>query len=875
MTRLKKVLSCVLAAGMLNLPVFAQDSQESPKVFRFMERLDVVLPEEAEIKDYSEPVKKGEFVWLAVQALDKGSHIEKQYLTFSDVKLDDWRHDNVIFGANAELAYGKGDGSFGINDSLDESDAALILMRALGFQNLAEAVGVKDVAGAYSGVYNKLFRDVARDGTVTVSEAYQMVYNMLQSDYVAMEISGQTPAYHIVNDQPYMTAVFDMKKESGRVTGNQYTKLGLGASGGALSSIEIDGVEYQTAMEHPEDFLGYYVDYYIDNRDESDPVVVEVIPKDKNDVTIIKSQDLEEITKENQKLVLHYEDGTAKGKTIRIPLSCDFVYNGKTADLSSELLEKLSGEQFGEIKAVNYEDEWLLRVTAYETMIVETYSDYDETMIGKNGERLLVKKNGSKDYRRLIKEGKEVSFDNAKKGDVLEYAKSLDGEWLDMQICNNTLTGKITSGISEDEISIDTVAYPLSNYFIKKVLPKFNAEIGVEQTFLFNTNGEVVDVLEDSAVRSGEYVFLLDARDCTEDEEHLCRIKYVTMNGAMLTSYLAEKVKLNGAPKEYAENVIAKPLLPEVNGVKQRQVIYIEKNKDDRIKAIYTQDQEGIDGIKRTNEILTPGAVEKERKCKGSTIYLQDTNDMNFPEFYTDSKTKILMVPQSGATDDVFNDAANYESKSTGFFVDAQNYIVEAYNLNEYNVAEVMLLRQAQKFDTQKSNNALILVTEVGESLGEDDQPVTTITGYQKGERVSVKLDSDDALYYTKGGQKKKIAKGDIIRFNLNNKGYATHNQYFKSVDDAEITLYPEGRNDGNAIAVGYVVTKNDTYLKLDFTASAAVRERVFRGSPASITIYDSKTGKCEKGVMADLTPGSKVLIRVFYSGLQDVILFR
>ena len=99
MTRLKKVLSCLLAAGMLNLPVFAQDSTEAPRVFGFLERLGVVLPEEAEIEDYSEPVKKGEFVWLTVQALDKGSHIEKQYLTFSDVKLDDWRHDNVIFGA--------------------------------------------------------------------------------------------------------------------------------------------------------------------------------------------------------------------------------------------------------------------------------------------------------------------------------------------------------------------------------------------------------------------------------------------------------------------------------------------------------------------------------------------------------------------------------------------------------------------------------------------------------------------------------------------------------------------------------------------------------------------------------------------------------
>lgn len=867
------LLSCVLALGMLNLTVWAQDQSEPPRITVFLEKIGVKFPEEAGISDYSVPVKKSEFVWLAVEASGKNAHLQKQYLTLSDVKLDDWFHDNVIFGADIGLVVGRGDGTFGTNDLLDENTAGLILMRALGFENLAETHGSRDISGVYPGIYSKLFKNIEKDGTVTVGEAYQMVYNMLQSDYVAMEIDG---TYHIVTDQPYMTAVFDIEKYSGRVTGNQYTQLGIGGAGCGDSCIEFDGVLYKSGMEHPEKYLGYYVDYFVNNQDQNDPVVLDVIPRSNNEVTVIESSDVEKVERDGKYLVFHYDNGSVRNKTLRVPSTADFVYNGKTANLSEELLNKLIDEQFGTITCVNYDNDWVIRITAYDTMIVETYSDYDEVIVGKNGEKLSVKQEDSTDFRSLEKDGKKASYTDLKKGDVLEYARSIDGGWLSMSVCNYTMQGKVTGSIADDEIVIDTVRYPLSNYFIKKVQPTFSVELGIEQTFLFNTKGEIVDVLADSAIYSGEYVFLLDARDCTDEEEHLCMIKYVTMNGVILKSFLAEKVKLNGSPRAFAERVIAKPLLPVVGGIKQRQLIYIEKNSEGRVSAIYTKDQEGPDGSKYENEILSAGPAEKQRKCKGSSIFLIDTNDMNFPEFYIDEQTKILMVPKSDSSDAVFNDEKNYEAKSIGSFADAENYFVEAYNLDEYNVADIMLLRRAQTFDSQHSNNALMVVTGFGEGLNDENDVVETVIGYQKGERVKLMVEDKEALYYMQNGEKKKMGKGDIVRFNLDNSGYIIHGEYFKNIDsDFNVTTYPEGRNDGNAIAVGYVVSRNANYLKLDFTSEADVRERVFRGTPTGITIYNSKTGKYEKGTMDDLVPGDKVLLRVFYSSLQDVILYR
>ena len=394
-------LSCVLALVMLNVTVGAQNQSEPPQITAFLEKVGVKLPEEAEISDYSVPVKKSEFVWLVVEGLGTNAYVQKRYLTFSDVKLDDWFHDNVIFGANIGLVSGKGNGVFGTDDALDENTAGLILMRALGFENLTQSYGIGEVSGVHSGAYSKLFKNIDNDGTVTVGEAYQMVYNMLQSDYVAIDINEITPSYHIVTDQPFMTAAFDIEKHSGRVTGNQYTQLGLGGSGCGKSCIEIDGVEYKADMENPEEYLGYYVDYFVNSKDKDEPVVLNVIPRINNEVTVLESSDIEEVERDGKYLVFHYNTGSDRNKSLRVPSTADFVYNGKTANLSEELLNKLIDEQFGTITFVNYNNSWIILVTAYDTMIVETYSSFDEVIIGKYGERLAVKQEDSTDFRSL------------------------------------------------------------------------------------------------------------------------------------------------------------------------------------------------------------------------------------------------------------------------------------------------------------------------------------------------------------------------------------------------------------------------------------------------------------------------------------------
>lgn len=869
----KRITAIFLLLTMIlsSIPVMAENLQTSAGIPSFLECMGIGLPEkDVNLDDNQRPVTKAEFVYLVVQAMGKNAYMEEKYLTFPDVKLDSWYHNNVIIAAEKGLVFGHEDGFFGVDDQMNEETAAVIMLRALGFGILPKFSEDKSLASIHSGVKSDLLKGISRDGTLSLEEAYKAIYNMLLSDYVALSFT-ESVTYHVETDKAYMEYAFDVRRETGRVTGNKYTRFGI--SGGAMGKnmLEIDGVAYSTTLDNSEIYLGYGVEYFVSESDLGDEEVIYMIPMTQNEVTEISSSDIQSCQVQGGDIVIKYRKNSGSIKNLSIPMSCDFVYNDKVENFSVNLIDELITDKVGQIRIVEFKDYVMLDVTAYDTMIVDTVSLYDEIIYGRYGVDPVSVKEQDGEFITIEKDGAPCAVSDINKDDVIQVANTLDGCSKKIIICNFTIDGAVTEGISDKEIAIDDVVYPVSNYFIVNRQANITIRLGLKQKFLFNTYGELVDIVEDSAEYVGEYVFLIEAKNMGEPDEHIVRLKYVTLDANMITAYLEEKVRYNGK-KEWAGNV-ASNILPAIGGASQRRIIYIEKNSEGNVTVINTPEQTTVGGVYNEDDIITCDAAEKKRKCKQQSAWLVDTNDANFPEFYTDDDTKILMVPVSSADTEAFKNISNYEVKTAGYFQDAKDYIVEAYNLDEYNVAGIMLLRQEQVYNTQMSNNNLMLVTSVGATINEEGEVVPKVKGYQDGEYVEVKLkDNDVATYYNK--PTKKIAKYDVVRFNVDNKGYAIHSEYVKNVvSDCEITDHPEGQNNGNAIVVGRVVSQKDNYLRLRFTGNATVKERVFRGNVQGVTIFEDN--KCHKGTVGDLVPGSLVLIRVFYTTLNDVIVIK
>ncbi len=860
----KKVSALILACFCMlsSLTSYAYEEKTEAETEReVLNALGISLPAEAE----NGFINKGEFAYLVCAATNDSIAHMYCYLSFADVKLDDWRHDAVMDIVNAGIAVGCGDGTFGIDESISGDTAGRILLRMLGYGRVINPES--DIVSAYSGVYADILKGVSRKDAITYADAYKAIYNAMQLKYIGYNLSGSSDNYAL-SEETFMEYAFDVSKHSGRITGNEFSSFGIGSTGVGYGRVEIDGVRYDTCdTDGANAYLGYYADYYL-REDE----VIKIIPRRANDVKVIKSSEIKDIRANGSNFELRYSPDDSTNKTIRFPKTSDFVYNGEVTEFRSDIIRKLRDEQFGRVEILSYNDDYTVFVYATDTMVVTNVSAINYEIVGKLYEPLYYDNNDNQRSITITRDGVQINAEDIKKDDIVEVEQSLSGQMVKINVVTQRFTGDLTSGINEDkEISVDNVAYTCSNYFINNVMGKLNFVLGKRYTFLFNSLGEIVDIASgEDFEEKGEFLYVLKARYSEEEEYGF--IKAVTLDGSMERRDLAEYVRLNDGAKTDAA-VIAELLVPKINGIRQCSLVYVEKDSEGKVYKIYTPDGKHVDGTPSNQEYIKSGAAAANRKFKELTkCFLINTNDMNFPEFYIDSNTKILQVPSSDSSDSDFDEEGNYQKCQTSVFSDAKDYIVEAYNFDEYNVAGILLLRKSKSFDSQRDNSNLIIVRSVTKTVDSDGDVVDAIIGYQNGEKVTIPIYDEEALYYTKNGKKTAIDKGDVIKVGYDLSGRGIFSEYFKNIyTDFEPTPNPEGRNDGNAVAIGTVVSADGEFLRVRMGANGSMAERVFRGE-GTVTVFDLYGSGAQKGSRGDLTPGRLVMLRVFYSKVVDII---
>ena len=862
--KLKNKLALILACfcTLYSLTSYAYEDKPAAETEKeVLYALGISLPEESE----DGFINKGEFAYLvSAAANNRIAHIY-YYLNFADVKLDDWRHDAVMDIINAGIAVGCGDGTFGIDDSVSGDTAGRILLRMLGYGRVLGSDD--DIVSAYSGVYGSILKGVSRTDAIAYADAYKAIYNAMQLKYVGYTLSGSGDSY-VLSEETFMEYAFDVSKHSGRITGNEFSSFGIGSAGTGYGRVEIDGVRYDTSdTDGANAYLGYYTDYYL--REEE---VVKIIPRPANEIKVIKSSEIKDIKANGSNFELKYSPDNSTNKTIKFPKTSDFVYNGEATDFRSDIIEKLRDEQFGKVEILSYNDYYTVFVYAVDTMVVTNVSAINYKITGKLYESIYYDNNDNQRSITITGNGVQIKAEDIKKDDIVEVEQSLSGQMVKINVVTEKFTGDLTSGVNEDkEISVDNITYICSNYFINNVLNKVNFVLGKRYTFLFNSQGEIVDIAGgEEFEEKGEFLYVLNARYSEEEEYGF--IKAVSLDGRMERRDLAEHVRLNDGAKTDAAAIVDL-LVPKINAKRQCSLMYVEKDSAGRVYKIYTPDGKHVDGTLSNQEYIKLGATAANRKFKELTkCFLVNTNDMNFPEFYIDGNTKILQVPAADSSDSDFDEEGNYQKCQTSVFSDAKDYVVEAYNFDDYNVADILLLRKSKSFDSQRDNSNLIIVRSVTNTVDSEGDVVDAIIGYQNGEKVKIPIYDEDALYYTKNGIKTAVTKGDVIKVGYDLSGKGIFSEYFKNIyTDFEPTPNPEGRNDGNAIAIGTVVSSDDEFLRVRMGANGSMAERVFRGE-GTVTIFDLYGSSAEKGGRGDLTPGSLVMLRVFYSKVVDII---
>ena len=793
-------------------------------------------------------ITKEDFVYLIMKAANASMGAQAEYLEFPDVKLDAWSHDAIVTARAMGYISAKSDNSFGIEDSVSADFAINTAMRILGFDKINQM--------KYPVAYTNLAAACHMADSLSYEDAFELIYTMLLCPFVeGAAYSTDGAEYRVVTERSFMEEVFDVKKMTGRLTGNRFAKIGGGKTDDG--EVEIDGSLYKSLCGDMQGYVGYRADFFIRDTKNGEEVIT-FDTRELNDEFLIENGELFSAVRSGNSIQLEFEQN-GKEKKITFPLTCDFVYNGIVTDFELAKVKELIDSKSGFLKIVESGKECTVLVTAYETVIVDGVSAHKKTITGKYGEIIeLPDWDEEGTFVRVLKNDKEVTFSDIKLGDVVMVARY--GDYAEIIIAEHSLAGIVTK-MTDETVSIDKIDYDFSKYYLNTVKSdEHQIETAMEATFFFDIYGKLIDFDDENVIYPGEFVFLVNAGRKTEAFSEECKILVVTMNAEMQTLDLAEKVFTDiGVSSSKSETVIDAI-------ADKRELIYIEKNKNGEVFRLLA------DG----SRLVSKDALEKNRKFKRSTgAFLVDTNDANFPEFFTSNTTVALQVPASTAADDDFFELKNYKKITlSSVLQEAENAVVEAYNFDDFNMPEVVLLRKAIAADID-GKEGLCLVSGFGKKLDDEGTVLDTVYIWSDGVETEIVVENENVLDCSVTAEEntiiRKMTEGDIVRFFYDNAGVAFASQWIDNIDSGfAVSAAPSGQNNGNAFVVGTVEEQNDTFLKIRLSGGDTMV--CYKASAVNPTIYNAESEVVYGGTYPDLVKGDLVMLMVRYTAIQDII---
>ena len=422
------------------------------------------------------------------------------------------------------LSYAK---SYNILGDYDNPEAELdfnmlckMAVSAMGYDLEAEFAGgypngyVK-VAGDY-----KLLKNVNQrnDGKVTGADVVNVLYNMLEVDMCT----------HVLGNGLYMKKgtpleMMGITREEGIVT-SVYGETLAGAEADARNKIAINSIVYTTDIAGLRDYFAKKVCYYYDEEEEK----LLYIAEDKEAVLTINASTITDIQYDNVTYTVKYVD--LREEEYKLKAEPKYISINGEIVTDSEELNKLFNFEYGQVTAVDYDDDEI-----YDVLLVERYENY---FVKFKGTDFIYDKYTNKeiqfdfeeDYTYIfIKDNKEVTFEDITEKSVLSVYKDTLGEYIRVYICEDSVKGKLESAVPDEKGQTKLIidGFP---YYTK--LDMSSVGIGDVTTFYLDINGNVAAYDATNIVRTLDYGFLVKLYQNDGDETIAAKI--FTRNEGMI-----------------------------------------------------------------------------------------------------------------------------------------------------------------------------------------------------------------------------------------------------------------------------------------------------------------------------------------------------
>ncbi|MBO5008470.1 MAG: S-layer homology domain-containing protein [Clostridia bacterium] len=631
---------------------------------------------------------------------------------------------------------------------------------------------------------------------LTKGQVALLLYETLHTEYYQQTVYGSTQEYEQDADYLVLENLYGIVYGKGVVTGENGTDFMDVNDNLTEGRIMIDKVIYEGKLN--DKYLGYTVNYYYTKSGE-DKKIRELVyiakDSDENEVITIASDMIKSVSE--TELVYWTDESASKTKTVKLPGSLDFVYNGVANPAWSS---KDFVFDHGYVTLINNDGDGkydVVMVDSYDFIIVGYSDTVNRRIYDQYTANVLDLSDPSIKYSIYQKDGKKVSFERGLKVNRLlavKESKNTDGtKIMEITQLDTPISGdiemisdkSITIGGNELQIS-DALYHSLDDGMLKlgRRVAAYIWDDEVVRLEIPDSTGErpnaayLVDVGKTASGLDAGIMFRI-ARQSAAFEDFNGAAK-ITIDGVPyrdsddIRTYLANTAKLSYYSADFP---YAQPVQVWVNS--KNEVYKIDTLT---YKAAYEEEAETM---------VSKVSVESMRySVPNRSMYVSGKLKFTVP-----ASSTVYWIPINKRYDE------DFYGKVIGGGFGANSYTVEALFVQENFEAEAVYVYY-YPISTVAGNTSPVIIERFTKSLNDDGDEVTKLY-YMTMTGIS------GSILLPKNLRTPELHVGDVVRWRSNYAGNPTVMECIFSpytVPDKNNRLrsfYTTGSEDAGAIQRG------------------------------------------------------------------------
>jgi len=737
--------------------------------------------------------------------LDKSTSGEFEVL-FKDLSSEH-KHYKAIKGA-VRGGYMKADpdGYFRPNEPVTARDAALALLKVIGYGQYMEVMGE---ARAFQ--ITNIMDGIPDSDKITQTQMMRLIYNALNAPAMRAEnysFDGGGANVEYVIDENYLgfEHIYGVKHEVAILDGMNGSDLDEGKDFLNDGYITIDDVQYKYA-EDVTALFGKKVDYFYKEASDGTRTILHLFASDDNKEFVLAHKDIDDF----RDGVYYYADGN-KTKTVELSPDVKVIFNG-IANTNYDDAEM--NPAFGKVTFINNDKDReydVVKVDSYEFFYSSSIDTEKSVIYDNTGSKVRILDLSAVDEMKITSGDSVLTLNRLKNNNLLAVKRSSKHSGYEKVTIESFKVSRKSlrvSSVGEDFIVTSEGRFNLWEEIADSV------EMGKTYN-LFIYDDTVVMVTEDENV-GPEYAYLVNAAVDGTAFSKYTRFAVVDLAGNYAEYEGAEKLTLDGETYDDPDS-IRSALLDSAAVSEGRseeypfaQPIRIDFNTKGKVNFIDTyRHNEEIEDEKAIQK--APEAVDATNQyvSYNRTLYnLVPGTTNQYKELVTSvgTDTKILFVPGNRSDDQAYMK----KSLTTGgkYRVDVLGRDPKSY------VADVVMVYYETKEGTVDSGTRTTVISELTtEYDAVEGEIVYGFKGYYMATLKNYVCDEE--LY-------RQLSVGDVYKFEVGKndkvtayvKIYAIDDDFPGLADRESATSTTLAAVDSNGIVFGSLLHADDGFIRI------------------------------------------------------------